>query len=133
MANWNDLFGGSFNSITASAMQVISSGSSGDLVTITPPAGQKVKLNWLLVAVGTTEAGITITRGGTDWITSKTLSSTSTSLADEFYIGNGIISAIAQTGGCIPPVTFKTNEVVVIKKDTGSITNNLHYNYEFGD
>ena len=112
-----------------STVQTIAATSSGDILTLTPPSGQKVKLNGL-VSIGT-ETGITITIAGSNVITSKTLASQNTGLNDHFCIrGNIISSGELSTAG---DIVGGVDEELVIKKDSGSTALDIKYNYQFGE
>ena len=119
-----------FVSRESSGEKVVSTGASGDIIVLTPPAGQRVKLTKLICTTGP-ETGITITVGLTTVVNSLDLEdNTATSFAaNEFIVGTSSGSAISP----IPEILGKTNEVVTITKDTGSTSSNINYAYEYGE
>ena len=126
-----------FVSRSANPSLVLSSGLSGTLVTLTPPSGQRVRLNGLGVneAIDTNvEADITVTVGSVDVISALTLSNTSADAAGEFCILNGIGNATGnfrEMTGRIPPIIGRIDETIVISK-AGTTTYAIGYNYEYG-
>ena len=110
----------------SSTIQTISSGVTGTLVTLTPPAGQKVRLDHVAASAGTV-SGITITRGVDTVVSVKTLvTATATILVnDQFAIG-GVTTAVL-------PIPSKKDEIIVISKDAGNTAQDIKYSYSFGE
>jgi len=111
-----------------SGVITLASGASGDVVTLTPPANQKVKLTGLVSA--TTEPGVTVTLGGSDVVTSLQLVSSDSQSTGDFSI-NATKSGVGQLSS-IEAITGDEDEQLVIKKDTGSTVANITYTYQFG-
>lgn len=121
--------GGGFVTKFVSASQVVASGASGDLITLTPPAGQKVKLT-SLVAFGV-EALISITVNAVNVVTTKSLNSGDSVVVDQFSVG-----AANNTGGEIADqeaISGGTDEVIIVKKDSGTTGVNINFSYQFGE
>jgi len=127
--------GGEFVPRFTSGHQTIASSSSGNLVVLTPPAGQKVKLNFLAISGAATEIGITITSGATEVVNSKILADFTTNADNEFVIAEGMqgTAPAGNTAGLIPPIVGKADEAITVIKDSGSTGNVIKYNYQFGD
>ena len=112
---------------------VISAGASGDLVTLTPPSGQRVRLTHLSNVAALTESNISVIVGGVD-VTgvvsinggAPTGSSRSVGSFQAYAAGN-------PPNGNHTHLTGGTDEVVVIRKTTGSTSNDLYYSYQFGE
>ena len=129
----SSITGGSsgFSTRFISGFQIISSGVTGDLVTITPSAGRKVKLSTLQTNNTTTlQAGISISIGGTDIITEKILGGGNS--ADEFIIGVQATDSVLTPGRHLS-IQGNTDEVVKIVKNAGNTGVDIYYAYEFGE
>ena len=121
--------GGGYRRNFVSGVLTIASGSTGTLVTLTPPAGQKVRLEALQAVNSTTNAGnITVVVGADTVVTAKQLDGNVG--AGNFTIG----IQSTQNGGnpsAIQSLTGSTDEVIVISV-AGSTLATIYYNYSFG-
>lgn len=108
---------------TISPMQNVAIGSSGTLVTLTPPQGQYVLLSFLTSTVAV-EAGITINISSNSIASSIPLGNGTSFNFGSVIIGNyGSASTQSIRGGI--------NETLTIVKDTGTTVNTLYYAYSF--
>ena len=112
----------------------ILAGASGDLVTLTPPAGQKVRLSNLSNVAGLSETNISVIIGGVDITGVMTLNGGAPNATSVFSVG----SYQAYSAGDPPRGNYKsftggTDEVVIVRKTTGSLSNDLFYGYQFGE
>ena len=115
---------GGFVSKFISGELLVSSGASGTIITLTPPAGQRVLLTRL--GASADESGITLAINGDNVVSSLTLAGEGTAVGvGEFIIG-------AYGTGSEPPILGKTDEAITVIKDTGTTANNISYNYQFG-
>jgi len=126
--------GGSFTPSVTSGIVILSSGASGDIVTLTPPSGEAVKLLNLSTDSASKETVISVRISGVDAVTSKTLVGADSGLANEFFIGSGLNSNTSadEQAAQVPPIQGGIDEVITIVKDTGSTGTTIHYGYQFG-
>ena len=117
--------GGEFVTRFVSGALSVSSGVSGDFITITPPAGQKVKLNWLTGV----ETGISVALDGVNIITLLTLTSGSPTSAPNFFIGS---DGTANATGTHRFIIGGVDEVLTVNK-VAATTGTVRYSYEFGE
>lgn len=104
----------------------VAPGAAGNIIVITPPAGNRVRLTELATTAGT-ETGISMTVGAKNVVTSLDLESISTSTgAGEFKIG--ISDGTSNTA----EILGDTDETVTIIKDAGNTTQTITYSYEYG-
>lgn len=120
--------GGGFVTRFVSGIQVITSGASGDILTLTPPSGQKVMVTDFVATA--LETGLTVTIDGSDIITGQSTRGFSSTNVGEF--GVGLTQSSGSVGGQVP-ITGGTDEVIVFKKDAGSTGVNINYQYQFGE
>jgi hypothetical protein len=116
--------GGGFIAKFASPLVSVASGSTGTIATITPPAGQKVRLT--AIAASVLQINLTtITIGGSDVVTSVLLdvSGGLGNQANEFYIGFGSPNQVYIDGDIDEAIEIKTNVAT---------TSNTIYTYQFG-
>lgn len=109
-------------------------GASGDILTITPAAGKKVKLMGL--ASAGVESGISVYRGTTKVINGKTLQNAAQNVAvGGFIIGHGMASGSSAGGGTqvLSEVQGEVNEVIRVVKETGSTANITYYSFADGE
>lgn len=123
--------GGDFIPRETSGNQSIAASTSGDLATLTPPSGQRVRLNGLIAATATNETGITVLVGSTEVINSKAITNSADNATNSLFILNG--SPTSVQANCVPPLLGKVDEVIKIQKDTGSTANILFYSFQFGE
>lgn len=130
--------GGSFIADSAANGGFIASGSSGTLVTITPPSGQRVILNAFMPGAAAAIVDITITFGIRAVISSKTLLALPNQelTPNSFVIGQANYdqgSAINyQNAGFINNLEGKADETVVVSTGTSTAAK-IHYSYLFGE
>lgn len=114
---------GEFISKFASAGIQINSGTGPILATLTPPAGQRVRLNFL--AANSNQNNITVNVGGSNIISSKTLKTDLNATSNNlFSIGGG--------SGTISHIDGKTDEVIVFSV-IGTLSIAITYAYQFGE
>jgi len=104
---------------------VISSGASGDLISINPGADFYAKLTGLSSNL---ETGITVTSGARVIVTSKTLRLT-TDVAGGFTVGSGEVNAARAHTSTIIEILGKKGEIMVVSKDTGSTVGDVNYGF----
>ena len=117
-----------------SGMLLLSSGASGDIITLTPPSGKRVRLE-SLYSTGD-EAIITVTVGAATVVNSLTLTTNAapTLASGEFTVGN--TGSSGGNGGASTNqylLTKNSNDTIVITKDTGSTGTIIYYSYSYGD
>lgn len=123
--------GGNIKASFLSGGLSISPGSSGVLLTITPPAGKLAILTSLVLISGAAaEPNIKITANGTTVYTGGITGSAQGGGASIGYsmgtgVGNGAPNVV------FPPVISTT--AIVIEKTTGSTVATLYYSYMFGE
>jgi len=133
---------GSFGSVTAGIYRVtstasatITAGATGDILTLTPPAGKYGLLRMLKAT--TTEAGMTLTVDGTAIQSAKSLVSgpgTGTGGQTGFFVT--MISAATGTSGGAQYVSDNTyvglyfTDSLVLAKDTGTTVYDINYSYD---
>lgn len=123
--------GGSFKPSFFSGRLQIASASSGTLLTLTPPAGKKVRLTGLIVTPTGSEANISITADGNAVITNLTLSVGTNGAAGNFSVGSPWVSSTGQGAGDIPYIDGISS--IVIQKTTGSTAAAIAYSYAYGE
>ena len=124
--------GGSFKPTFFSGVQAIASGSSGTLLTITAPAGKKVRLFSLACAFGVAENNITLTAEGVNVVTSQTLQGAPTTTINAFAVGQYFGGAGSGVNSTSIPYVESINTIVVTKT-SGSTANIIYYSYAYGD
>ncbi len=127
--------GGSFKPSFFSGGLSIPSGSSGALLTLTAPAGKKVRLLSLNVFSGLTEAAIQVTSEGSTVIPSSTLTGSSLATGGAFGIGR-IAGGNDTTVGVVVNSSIdyiESNTTIVVTKTVGNTTNVIYYSYAYGD
>lgn len=122
--------GGNIKASFLSGGLSISPGSSGVLLTITPPAGKLAILTALVVPSGSAEPNIKITANGSTVYTGGIAGIAQGSGASIGYsmgagVGNGAPNVV------FPPLISTTS--IVIEKTTGSTVSTLYYSYMFGE
>lgn len=117
--------GGGFVTKFASPTIIVSSGATGTIATITPPAGQKVRLTALSGQTLQTNL-TTVTSGGVDVI-SLVLLESRTNVPDG---ANELVIGYSDPNHQF--ITFETGDIVEIKTNLATSSNTL-YAYEFGE
>lgn len=115
--------GGDYKPTFFSGRLTISSGATGTLLTLTAPAGKRIRLNGLATASGT-QSGISIVADGTTVVSALTLG---LNAATGFTVQAN--SGDSATGG-IPYI--EALSTIVISKNAGNTTQNLSYSYSEG-
>ena len=107
---------------------------SGEMIILTPPAGQRVRLTHLSTEPGDEFAGVSIVFGSTTVVSSLAVNGDLPNDALRFSVG----SYQDYTAGA-PPITNytywtgKKDEVMTIFTPLPATTVTLHYGYEFGE
>ena len=125
--------GDSFVDKTITAHQQIATSSSGTILSLTPPAGKRVRLEYLQRFTNGSEANIDIVVGGNNIITGGSLGdSSATPIVGNFYIGqrnNSTGAPIASTSAIVGGI----DEVIEVNKTAGSTGSTILYSYKFGE
>lgn len=122
--------GGSFTPTFFSGTLQVAAGASGTLLTITPPAGKKVRLMGLCCATNT-EANITVSTDTGVVVGPLTLSIGSGSSIGHFAVASNLSIGGAPSTNGIPYIDSLS--ALIIQKTSGSTTNAINYSYAFGD
>lgn len=125
--------GGDFITRSASG-GTISSGVTGTILTLTPPAGQRVRLTHLSVtAAASPQVGISVLLGISTVIDEQEVAGTLPSGFNTFSVGNyQPFSSGNPPSTNYQQFTGKTNEALTILKNAGNTTVTIYYGYEFG-
>lgn len=103
----------------------IPTGSSGTLISLTPPSGQRVRLSILWTSASNLESGITVTVGGNVVVSGGTLD-------DDNAGANGNAFTVGpRTSNGRPPMLGAIDEVIEVIKDSGTTGTSIEYAYEF--
>ena len=111
----------------------IGAGASGDILTVTPPPGQRVRITHLSTSTSGIVTNATLSFDSLDILSSVSISGGAPNSALRYSIGNYQSYAAGN-----PPVgnhayiTGKTNEVFKVKSGV-TTTTILYYAYEFGE
>ena len=127
--------GGAFASRAANA-DIISAGATGGtaILTLSPPAGQKVRLTHLSTDVAAEQAGISVVFGSTTVISEKIVAGGQPRGPLRFSVGSyQAYAAGAPPNGNYPTMTGKLNEVLTITKNAGNTGQDIYYGYEYGE
>lgn len=118
--------GGEFVASFASKTIEVSFGATGTVVTLTPPAGKKVKLTGLASSGAVHTNLITVSVGGNAIITDAKASQLGNVDVDvdELLIGFGNYNQI--------PITGKVGEAITIVTNV-AMSQGLFYTYQFGE
>jgi hypothetical protein len=133
MADLSNSGGGSAISFFSGTV-VLASGASGDLITLTPPAGKRVIIKTLFPA-DYVESDITIQGSISGEIVSgKTLNANAAQAAGTFFIGQSTYSGTTEinNAGGIIELAGEVDEVITVKKNTGATGAAIHYSYAYG-
>lgn len=109
-------------------------GASGNVITITPPAGMRARLTGL--AAANVENDISVIKGSTKVVDNKILSNIgNNSQLGLFMVGDGMASG--GTGGTgtqiLSSVTGEIDEVITVVKEAGVTDNIVRYSFAYGD
>lgn len=96
----------------------IAVGASGDVLTITAPAGRRVRLDWLTVNTSSEENIRVIIDG--------------TSLTDMTQLGGGTGFTVQQNGSAPRNISDVVGRQIIVRKISGSVVNDLTYSYSEG-
>lgn len=120
--------GGGFIPSTISAVASVASGASGDIITITPPAGKRAALTVLSLDGVGVESGITISVNGSPVVSGATLGGDGTDV-----FSNGWIKIGYMPNANFNMVLGSTDHVITVTKDTGTTSAVIFYAYAYGD
>jgi hypothetical protein len=112
----------------ASGLLTIASGATGQLVEITAPAGQLVRLHTLSTTGVNPQGGISIQSDEVDSLSTSTIANNVTSSG--FYLSRSIGGTSVAQGAAL--VSEIIGRVIAITKNAGNTTEELNYAYEFG-
>ena len=113
----------------------ILAGVTGDILEVTPPPGQRVKLTNLSTSAGFEQSGISILFGATSVLSEKIISGPAPTVGTNRYS----IGSYQPYAAGIPPsgnhtfITGDIDEVLVINKNAGNTARDIYYAYEFGE
>ncbi len=122
--------GGVFITRLLSGNLSIAAGASGDLVTLTPPSGQRVSLDYLQVSGATSEGNMSVLVNGNTVISGTLDDSNSTSIIGRYSIG---ARSSPTAGAQIEPITGDIDEPIIIRKTSGTVGAAIYYSYRFGE
>ena len=109
-------------------------GASGDVITLTPPSGQRVRLTHLSNEVGVNETVMSIFLGALDVTGSVAINGADPTGSGVVSIGSYAAYLQAQPpSGNVRYITGKVDEVLTVKKNSGTLVGTLYYGYEFGE
>ena len=125
--------GGAFATREADS-DIIASGVTGVIRTLTPPAGQRVRLTHLSTDVAVEQGGISVVFGATTVISEKIVAGGQPRGPLRFSIGTfQAYVAGAPPNGNFPAMTGKVNEALTIVKNAGNTSQAIYYGYEYGE
>ena len=125
--------GGSFLSKFFSGSLTETTGSiTGDVLTLTPPAGQRVRLTSLAADdVSLTKSGTSVTVGATTVVNNLTLQATNTSADGNFIVSGSANVNPNVSSGFIDSITGNIDEDIIINISVSS-AGDIVYSYQFG-
>jgi hypothetical protein len=106
----------------------VASGTSGTLITLTPPSGQRAMLEFLVTSAFPGEPAITVNSGVNVLISGGTLDDNAGAL-DPGAFSVGVRSGAAGDRG---PIFGEIDEVITVVKDAGSTATALNYSFRYG-
>ncbi len=125
---------GGFVPTFISGAKEITAGASGAILTLTPPSGERVRLDVLTVVAN--EQDMAIKSNGNTIIEGEVNRTPGASAVEERYslatVGGNDITQSNQAVGIRGGQVFATDAVVTIEKTTGSTVNTIYYSYSFG-
>lgn len=125
--------GGAFKPTFFSGVQNIASGSSGTLLTLTAPAGKKVRLTSLGCLAGFSETNITVTTDTGAVVTALTLQGSPTNAIGSFAVGQMSVTTGGGSPSFVPIDYIDSISTIIITKTVGSTANDIYYSYAYGD
>ena len=114
---------GNFTTSAFSLGQTIAIGSSGVLLSVTAPAGKKVRLDAFATNSGVTESGITLNVDGVDIVTNASVG----------YTGNAWLVGKHLDTARWTAMDDIIGNTVTVTKVAGSTVETLFYSYSFGE
>jgi hypothetical protein len=130
--------GGDGFAVRLASSGFIAAGVTGTILTITPPAGQKVRLTALSQEAAYEQAGISIFFDAEEVISEARLRSAApegtNGATKDFSVG-----PYFDWAGTLPPVsnfqhlTGRQDEVLTIVKNAGNTIQNIYYGYQLGE
>lgn len=124
--------GGGFKPSFISGQISLSSGASGDIITITPPSGKAVNLTGLATSVNTAESGVSLTVGGVTIVNGLDLAGGTTGVGEFQVAQTSNAGTTTSSVGSTQDILGAIDEVIIVKKDTGNTTQTILYSYEYG-
>lgn len=121
--------GGSFKPTFFSGSLSVASGATGTILSITAPAGKKVRLTALLVDTGT-EANIQVSTDTGIVIGPLVLQPTSDGAADGRFVVGPNSAATRPTAGID---YIESTSSIIVEKTSGATANTIRYAYAYGD
>lgn len=119
---------GSFNpSFFSGALTLAPGAPAGAIITLTPPAGKKVRLTGL---VGAAETGITVNNGLSNVVSGLVLGSL-IATTGQFAIGEGAGDGGGQGAGVLNYVESYSS--ITVTKSGGATAGSITYSYAYGD
>ncbi len=121
--------GGNFRPTFFSGSLQIAAGVTGAILTLTAPAGKKVRL--MALCASAAEANISVSAQGSAVVANLTLSIGSGSQAGNFCVANNMSIGGAPSSNGIPYI--ESNETIVVSKSGGNTANTIWYSYAYGE
>lgn len=111
----------------------IASGVTGNILTLTAPAGQVAKLTFLASDTATAQAGISVVRDGITCLSGTLSDDDSTPGAGTFMVAETVVNS-AVTSKIFGLVVVKTvvGNQIIINKNAGNTTQAINYAVEYG-
>lgn len=97
----------------------IAAGASGDVLTITAPAGRRVRLDWLTSVTGFGELSMRVIVDGT-------------SITDITTLEAGSGFEVKQNGSTARDISDVVGRQIIVRKISGSLANGISYSYSEG-
>lgn len=116
---------------SASFEIIIASGVTGELVKITAPAGQLVRLHTLSTNTSVAQAGISVSVDAETVISEKILTRV-TGDTSQFYLTRAINIAAGNLGDGAGRISELIGAEIIISKNAGNTLEDISYAYEFG-
>lgn len=125
----SQLGGGNFRPTFFSGSLQVAAGVTGAIITLTAPAGKKVRL--VALCAGAAEPNISVTAQGSAVVSNLTLSIGSGSQAGHFSVANNMSIGGAPSSNGLQYI--ESNTTIVVSKSGGNTANPIWYSYAYGD
>lgn len=111
----------------------IASGVTGNILTLTAPAGQVARLIFLASDTATSQTGISVIRDGVTCLSGTLSDDDSSPVAGSFMVAETVAnsSATSKTFGLVVVKTVAGSQIV-INKNAGNTTQAINYAVEYG-